>query len=405
MAVDAEQARSTDQRVRALAGALLDRVEEIAVEMTDRIFAGVDFYGSSTQVSRAEVTASCAANTTYVFRSIRGESDIDVSVARATGEDRARAGAPLSAVMAAYRIGFRFMSEQTLAQARRDPGLTADAVLDLMSHIFISQDEFTQAMAEAYREVVTARALGDAAERAALVEALLAGRITDSRSLWEVGDALRIPTRGPYVVVAARVPELGRIGLPEIRSKLYARDIRSAWRLEPDFQVGIAHLGTPDRLSTLISVLRAAASSRVGVSPPFDDLVGTGEALRYARLATSGRAHADSLVEVFDESPLTLAAVSAPEVMTRVGRRVLAPLDDLPVEERRILVDTLEAWLDTGGSANETAAKIFCHPNTVRHRLRRIEERTGKSLTQPRDVAELCLALEIERQLPRDGDE
>ena len=47
---------------------------------------------------------------------------------------------------------------------------------------------------------------GDEAERAALVEALLYGQITDSRSLWEVADALRIPTRGPYVVIAARLP-------------------------------------------------------------------------------------------------------------------------------------------------------------------------------------------------------
>lgn len=392
-----------DPHVRALAGTMLDRAEEIAAEMTDRIFAGVEFYGSNTQVSRDDVVASCASNTTFVFRSIRGEGEIDVGAARATGEARARAGAPLAAVMSAYRIGFRFMWEQTLEQARQDPELTADALLDLMSHIFVAQDVFTQAMTEAYREVVTAQALGDAAERAALVEALLAGQITDARSLWEVADALRIPTRGPYVVVAAQVPEIGKMGLPEIRTKLHARDIRSAWRLEPDFQVGIAHLGAPDRLSTLITVLRGASSARVGVSPVFDDLTGTGEALRYARLATTGRARGDSLVTVFDESPLILAAVSAPEVMTRVGRRLLAPLDDLPAEERRILVDTLEAWLDCGGSANDTAAKIFCHPNTVRHRLRRIEERTGRSLARPRDVAELCLALEIDRQLPQDG--
>jgi DNA-binding PucR family transcriptional regulator len=40
------------------------------------------------------------------------------------------------------------------------------------------------------------------------------------------------------------------------------------------------------------------------------------------------------------------------------------------------------------------------HPNTVRHRLRRIAAATGRSLTAPRDVAELCLALEAARQQP-----
>jgi sugar diacid utilization regulator len=42
---------------------------------------------------------------------------------------------------------------------------------------------------------------------------------------------------------------------------------------------------------------------------------------------------------------------------------------------------------------------LFCHPNTVRHRLRRIEKHTGRSLSRPRDVAELCLMFEVWRQL------
>ncbi|MFY9764116.1 MAG: helix-turn-helix domain-containing protein [Mycobacterium sp.] len=46
-----------------------------------------------------------------------------------------------------------------------------------------------------------------------------------------------------------------------------------------------------------------------------------------------------------------------------------------------------------------TAEALVCHPNTVRYRLRRIEKRTGRSLSRPRDVAELCLAFEVHRRL------
>jgi DNA-binding PucR family transcriptional regulator len=42
---------------------------------------------------------------------------------------------------------------------------------------------------------------------------------------------------------------------------------------------------------------------------------------------------------------------------------------------------------------------LICHPNTVRHRLRRIEKRTNRSLSRPKDVAELCLAFEVHRRL------
>jgi DNA-binding PucR family transcriptional regulator len=117
-------------------------------------------------------------------------------------------------------------------------------------------------------------------------------------------------------------------------------------------------------------------------------------------LAIADKTPDQQLVAVFDDSPLAFAAVSAPEVMARISRKLLGPLGDLPAEERGILVETFQAWLDAGGSANATAEAIYVHPNTVRHRLHRIEERTGKSLSRPRDIAELCLAFEADRRLP-----
>jgi DNA-binding PucR family transcriptional regulator len=86
--------------------------------------------------------------------------------------------------------------------------------------------------------------------------------------------------------------------------------------------------------------------------------------------------------------------------MAKIKSSVLGRLNELPAEERSILLDTFQAWLDAGGSANDTAAKVYCHPNTVRHRLHRIEELTDRSLSRPRDVAELCLAFEVEQRLP-----
>ncbi len=389
-----------DPHVVELATDLLARVDELASEMTDLIFRDIDFYASNI-VDRADVVNSCRANSAFVFRSIRGDGDIDVSVARATGTERAIAGVPLTAVMGAYRVGFRYLWEQALVAAQRIPALTPEKILAATSRILIAQDDFTQAMTEAYRHQVTTLVLAREEERSALVEALLTGKIADANNLWEAAHTLRLPTEGPYVVVVAQVPAIGKVALPEIGNKLDARDIRSAWRLEPELQIGIVSARLPDANRTLIEVLHGAASARVGLSPPFDDLSDTAEGLRYARLAIEATPQRDSLVAVFNDSPLALAAVSAPEAMSRIAESVLGPLHEMPAEERTILLDTLAAWIDAGGSANDTAAQIFCHPNTVRHRLRRIEERTGRSLSHPREVAELCLALEVQRRLPR----
>ena len=72
---------------------------------------------------------------------------------------------------------------------------------------------------------------------------------------------------------------------------------------------------------------------------------------------------------------------------------------DLPDEEREMLFETFRVWQDTDASVAGVAEVLICHPNTVRHRLRRIEKRTGRSLSRPRDVAELCLAFEVHRRL------
>lgn len=381
---------------------MLARAPELGAALAERLIREIDAYHDGSVVTKNEVAASCEANLTFVFHSLAGHTDSDVSVAEHTGTARALAGVPLPALMTAYRIGFRFMWEETLAAARA-AGIPTESILEVTAKVFIAQDTFTQAMANAYRQQLTLQILEREEERSALVEALLSQRITDKHSLWEAADLLRLPTTGPYVVVAAELPAIGKLGLPTIENKLSARDIRSAWRLLPALHAGIVHLrglATTDSLEVLVEVLGQAATARVGISPPFNELSETGEALRFARLALIGKPTAESLIAVFDDTPLAVAAVSAPEAMAKIKSSLLRRVDELPADERTVLIDTFQAWLQAGGSANDTAAKIFCHPNTVRHRLRRIEELTDRSLSRPTDLAELCLAFEVERRLP-----
>jgi DNA-binding PucR family transcriptional regulator len=104
-------------------------------------------------------------------------------------------------------------------------------------------------------------------------------------------------------------------------------------------------------------------------------------------------------VSVFDGSILATAAVSAPDVMVDLASPVMQCFADLADEEREILFETFRVWLDHDGSMRAAGEMLFCHANTVRYRMHRIEQRTGRSLTRPRDVAELCLAFEVHRRL------
>jgi len=254
-------------------------------------------------------------------------------------------------------------------------------------------------MVAGYREEQKRQLLGEASQRPFLIDSLLDGRAIDRWSLCEVASSLRLPASGPFVVMAAEVPAVGSEALPEIESKLRSLDAYSAWRLKPDLQVGIVHVQSERRLDQIVALVSRLATNRVGVSAPFDDLRDAPHALHFARVMLRGRPDEASSVAVFDGSILAAAAVAAPEAMVKSIGNALQGFDDLPDHERKMLFETFRVWQDTDGSVRDTAEALFCHPNTVRHRLHRIEKRTRRSLSRPKDVAELCLVFEVHRRL------
>jgi sugar diacid utilization regulator len=255
------------------------------------------------------------------------------------------------------------------------------------------------ALVAGYRDEQRRQLLAEGSQRLSLVDALLEGRAFDEWSLREVAGSLRLPINGPFVVVAAQVPTVGDEPLREIESKLRSLDIFSVWRLLPDVQVGIVHVKSNEKLDRVVALLSRMTAARVGVSAAFGDLRDTPRALQVARVMLRGRIDSASSVAVFDGSILATAAVSAPEVMIRTVGAALDGFGDLADEDREMLFETFRVWQDSDASVHGAAKVLICHPNTVRHRLHRIEKHTGRSLSRPRDVAELCLAFEVRRRL------
>ena len=237
-------------------------------------------------------------------------------------------------------------------------------------------------------------------ERSALVGALLDGHIQDAQDLWDTVEALRLPHDGPYVVVAAEILELSeQEQIRVVENRLSRAGVRSAWRLRPDGHAavaGIAAVRGTAWLEALTEVLSAAWPHRAGISPRFQGLGGARRALRFATLAMVGGPRGSAGVTVFDRAPVAVLAASAPDVMAEVAEVVLGSLNRLPDEERAVLVGTLRTWLSSGGSVDTAAKTLFCHPNTVRYRLNRVAEHTGRSLTDPQAVTELNLALQAD---------
>jgi hypothetical protein len=332
----------------------------------------------------------------FIFGGLAGPQTFDTTPAALTGESRAQSRVPLHMVMSAYRIGSHLIWQALLDVVEAHGDISQHALLTVTERIWEAQDVYTQAMTTGYRRRATQQAIADEAERAALTEALFSGTASPGHSPWEIADLLGLPTRGPYVIVAARTPELGRLALPGIVDVLRSSDIYSAWRLLPELQIGIVHLPSDGAHTNLIATLQRMSSRGVGVSPQFDSPAEIGTALRYARVAVTGSNESEPVVE-FEDSVLGIAAVSAPDVNLRLAEVVLGGLDG--IGDSDLLAATFRVWVTRRGSISEAAAALFCHPNTVRHRLRRIEEGTGRSINVPLELAELCLAFEIDSKL------
>jgi PucR C-terminal helix-turn-helix domain/GAF domain/GGDEF-like domain len=255
------------------------------------------------------------------------------------------------------------------------------------------------AVVAGYRDEQKRQMLDDTSRRSGLIDSLLEGRVFDDCSLYEVANHLRLPKDGPFVVIAAQVRCRGSEPLPVIESKLRSLDVYSAWRLLPDWQAGIVHIASDQQLDQVVALVSRTAVDRVGVSARFSDLRETPRALHFAKATLRGQPQHASPVSVFDGSILATATLADPDVMVKSAATELACFDDLSDEEREVLFETFRVWQETDASVAVAAERLCCHPNTVRYRLRRIEQRTRRSLSRPRDVAELCLAFEVRRRL------
>jgi purine catabolism regulator len=72
---------------------------------------------------------------------------------------------------------------------------------------------------------------------------------------------------------------------------------------------------------------------------------------------------------------------------------ILAPIEDSEGAYGGELLRSLEAFIECNGQWERAAKALFCHRHTLRYRIRRVEELTGRSLDSARDRIDFWLAL------------
>jgi purine catabolism regulator len=72
---------------------------------------------------------------------------------------------------------------------------------------------------------------------------------------------------------------------------------------------------------------------------------------------------------------------------------ILAPIEDSEGAYGGELMRSLEAFIECNGQWERAARQLYCHRHTLRYRIRRVEELTGRSLDSARDRIDFWLAL------------
>ena len=144
------------------------------------------------------------------------------------------------------------------------------------------------------------------------------------------------------------------------------------------------------------AVAALGAGGRAGLSEArlLPDLSGADDTARAALARTTAERPVARWDDVVDEG---LPALWDAPAAAAFGHAVLGPLG-APSAENAELLATLDAFHEYHGQLTVVAAALGVHRNTVRRRLRRVEELTGRSPASPRGRAELWVAAEILRR-------
>ncbi|MQY03316.1 PucR family transcriptional regulator [Actinomadura macrotermitis] len=142
----------------------------------------------------------------------------------------------------------------------------------------------------------------------------------------------------------------------------------------------------------------AGSGLAVGVSDVVEagGLRGAVEEARYARRLATGRADPVCVVGHDELATHVLLLASVPDDVRQMFKvRLLDPLRTYDEVHKADLIRTLETFLQNSGSWTRCAEQLHLHVNSVRYRIQRIEELTGRNLSRLEDRVDFFLALRL----------
>ncbi|MGW6601048.1 PucR family transcriptional regulator [Streptomyces sp. NPDC055036] len=374
--------------VAAAARSALAELNVMAAELGTRVTTAESEVSGASVVGAKERREAVTAHLENFLLHLTGQAPLDLEALRALGRRRADQGVPLTALLNAVRLGIQYVWEELTRRIPRENTEGTNALLAEATRFWATLSTMSDEMRAGYVDSLSARVRDSQTERNELLDILLG--LPDVGRQARAAQNLGLPRYGRFqiaVVEHGRTPLSARMALADPHA------VRVLWRLDHTVSVCLADVGTAQRVRGLQDILRPEPGWRIGVSRGFRDVVDAPAARRQALIALGTVPTTGTGVARYGEDPLATLVASAPDTAIEVTEDLLHSVLTLPEIERDTLLTTLDRWFAAGGSTAGAAGALFCHRNTVRYRLRRIEELTGLSVTDPRSSAQLLMGL------------
>jgi sugar diacid utilization regulator len=382
----------------------------IADAMVAAIQAEIPAYAGASPGVIEDVREHCRVHSRLIPKvaaANRLPTRVELRFAREAGARRVRQGIPLDALLQAFRVGLRTVWEAILEEADATP-CGREAAIVLARPVMEYTDVASTQVAEAYlKEQQRLLSTADR-ERRDLLENLLAGRL---------------PAPGERTTATELDPEADLIVAVACPGDAQARDAHAlhhmaealasyavAGPIEPLVVVRqrqvVAVLPAGQQPGTdVVKSLQQVADSlrarcgidtRVGLSTVCSGFQGVAHAYEQARQALRRTAAGRPVVALTEMTPFEYLVASA----DADTRRAVA-------EKGRLLLEfdcdgsageTLLAYVAAGLSVKGAAERLFVHPNTVRYRLKKLSERTGRDIHSFEDLVDLVTVIRVARE-------
>ena len=158
-------------------------------------------------------------------------------------------------------------------------------------------------------------------------------------------------------------------------------------------------LKTADRIEqSLISEL-PDCHFYIGIGKMYQDTIYLNKSYQEAKLAVQfGQIWFENknIFHINDLGILRLLIHIHQEILYDFSQEYLSPLLESDQENGTEYIKTLKTFIQHQGIINEVSDALFIHPNTLRNRIKKIEEMTGVNLLDPEEFMNLAVAVKIQ---------